>query len=172
MNGSRKIQKGTGLPINRSDGQSLFRKMPLLPPAFSFGGLSFVETPRFPREIYQGQGVENIVLPPSDKEKNAKYFIITLSGGQAVGAILVNPAKKIATHLFILPEERGKGYGLSVIEAFEDYARKNNWLEIKTHVPADRPATLGILEKRGWVKLGPHASKSGRQFYIVKKSLF
>jgi|GEM_PF-3734344 len=99
-----------------------------------------------------------------------QYFIIQNSNGQAVGAITLNPAKKIATNLFILPDEREKGYGLSVIGAFEDYARKSNWHELKAHVPADRQDTLDLLEKRGWVKSGPYTSKiQEKQFYIVKK---
>ena len=165
-------QKAKDLLMKKENIQNRFKKLPTLPPTFSFGELNFVETPSFPRDIYNGQGTENLILPQSEKEKNLRYFIIQDSDGQAVGAITLNPAKKIAAHLFILPEERKKGYGLSVIEAVEDYARKNNWPEIKAHVPADRQDTLGLLEKREWVKLGPYPSKShGKQFYIVKKEL-
>ena len=58
-----------------------------------------------------------------------------------------------------------------VIDAFEDYAKKSNWSEIKAHIPADRQETLGLLERLGWVKSGPIASTHGKQFYIVKKAL-
>lgn len=151
-------------------GKNPFKKLLDMPPSFSFSGLSFVETPRFPRELYRGQGAEKIFLPRSDKEKNTSYFIIADSSGEPVGAIVLSMAKRTATRLFILPEARGKGYGLSAIGALEDYARKNGWPEIKTHVPADRVATLGILEELGWARSGPHTVGSGQQFYILKKS--
>ena len=167
----QKHQKAKDPLINEKIAQNPFKKLPALPPTFSFGELKFVETPRFPREIYRGQGTENLTLPQSDKEKNLQYFIVQDSRSRAVGAITLNPAKKIATYLFILPEERKKGYGLSVIDAFEDYARKSNWSEIKSHVPADGHKTLDILEERGWNKSGPYPSTHGKQFYIVKKVL-
>ena len=130
-----------------------------------------METPHFPKEIYKGGGIENLVLPQSDNEKNMKYFIIQDSDGRTIGAITLNPAKRIATRLFILPGEREKGYGLTIIDTFEDYARKNNLPEIKSHVPADRGGTLDLLEKRNWIKSGPYPSTHGKQFYIVKKVL-
>ena len=66
----------------------------MLPPTFSFGELTFVETPRFPRGVYRGSGTENLILPKSDEEKNLQYFIIQDSRARAVGAITLNPAKK------------------------------------------------------------------------------
>lgn len=157
-------------PAQGGSTENLFRKLPMLPPSFSFRGLEFFETPKFPRELYRGAGVENLALPESDNEKNMKYFMIKDGSGQAVGAIGMNAAKRLATYLFIFPEARGKGYGTSVLEAIEDCARKNNWPDIKSHVPSYRSGTLDVLERLGWAKSGPYPSSTpGKEYYIVKK---
>ncbi|VVB58224.1 Uncharacterised protein [Candidatus Anstonella stagnisolia] len=166
------ISENTKCPPTIGSGQNIFNRLPMLSSVFYFRELNFKQVPRFPRAIYKGKGAENLTLPQSDKEENMSYFIIRESSNRLVGSVAVNPVKKLATYLFILPQMRANGYGQLAIEALEQYAMENNWAKVRSHVPSYRVDTLAFLEGRGWIRFGPYLSKLHKKYFYVMEKRF
>jgi GNAT superfamily N-acetyltransferase len=154
-----------------TDARGAFNGTLLPQPRFSFKGLDFFESQGVPRHIYRGVGSEKILLPGKDEDKGPSFLIIRNCSGEEIGAVSLHFAKRIATHLFVVPEAREKKYASIMVEAIEDYAQRCGWKDIRCHVPEGNEGSLAFLGARGWADIGSAKSeKHGKNFHILRKT--
>lgn len=128
------------------------------------------------RKLYKGSGAEFVNLPSAKKYLlwGERYFAIRNEVGKTVGAVGLNVKAREFVKMFIVPNERGKGYAKQALALIEAKARKMGWKSARVEVDKGNNQTQRILEKQGWRKTGEFTgTRSGRpiEYFGYEKTL-
>jgi ribosomal-protein-alanine N-acetyltransferase len=86
-----------------------------------------------------------------------KWFIIERKDGNKIGLILhlLDPGKRMAIGYYLVPSERGKGYGTDAVKIMIDYLfLSRNIVRIQAETHPENVASHRVLEKAGFKREG------------------
>ena len=86
-----------------------------------------------------------------------KWFIVERKDGSKIGLIihLLDPGRRMAIGYYLVPSERGKGYGTEAIRIMIDYLfLSKNIVRIQAETHPENMASHRVLEKAGFRREG------------------
>lgn len=109
---------------------------------------------------------------PAFNDRNEDVHFVALSGEKVVGIVVLVPDYKPRVgklrQMATAEEVRGKGYGIGLVKALEDYAVKNGLTSVILH---SRHYAVGFYEKLGYKVTSDVFQEVGMDHFVMKKSL-
>ena len=93
---------------------------------------------------------------PAPSAADIAVFLVAAVDGRPVGCGGLRQLDEGAAELkrmYVMPEWRGKGISVAVLEALEDYAVKQGWRTLRLETGPRQPEAVRFYERSGYVRI-------------------
>jgi GNAT superfamily N-acetyltransferase len=105
-------------------------------------------------ERYPESSIHSVDLDTADKDN--VIFIVAYKNSIPVGCAALRPVDSQSCELkrmFVVENERGKGYSKIIYEEIESIARNSGYRELKLETGFEQPEAIGLFKKYGYKRI-------------------
>jgi GNAT superfamily N-acetyltransferase len=118
------------------------------------------------RELWERYDAEQAQFDQHNKIENNKMVLVAYIAREAVGCACLKPADAFTIEIkrmFVLPEHRGKGLAMALMEELERWANQLSYKKMILQTAYKQPEAVAVYKKAGFVITEPYEPYVGME---------